>query len=206
MKYLSFKNITKADRIAGLQLNRLINGYVKYERLDKLYLLEEVKYNGQVGKVGQLLMNAKSKEIPIFNGVKQGSSYNSNNVYVYFKPNMTTDAKEWIRKVYGTKFTVKNKTTYETSVRTVAKEEERYSSQVNNYIADRIKEIQIETSDWGHDDRSYSKVVKGIKKKDNKKETNIELSDDDETVRTDNKSAKSQESMDTLTDMSEVLM
>ena len=45
VKYLSFKNNTKADRIAGLQLNRFINRYVKYERLDKLYLLEEAKYN-----------------------------------------------------------------------------------------------------------------------------------------------------------------
>ena len=94
MKYLSFKNNTKADRIAGLQLNRLINGYVKYERLDELYLLEEAKYNGQVGKVGQLLMNAKSKGILIFNGIEQGSGYNSNKVYVYFKLNMITDAKE----------------------------------------------------------------------------------------------------------------
>jgi len=49
--------------------------------------------------------------------------------------------------VYGTNFTVKNKIIYETSVKTVDKEEERYSSQVNDYIADRIKEIQIEMSD-----------------------------------------------------------
>jgi len=49
-------------------------------------------------------------------------------------------------------------------------------------------------------------VVKGIKKNENKKETNVELSDDDKTIRTDNKSAKSQESMDTLIDMSKVSM
>jgi len=206
VKYLSFKNNTKTERIAGLQLNRLINGRVKYERLDEITLLDEAKYNGQVGKVGKLLMMAKAKGIPIFNGVEQGSGKNSSKVYVYFKPNMTTEAKDWIRKVYGTTFTVKDKKNYETSIRAVTKEEEEYSSQVNNYIADRIKEIQIKESDWGYDNRSYSEVVKGIKRNDNKAETSDELNEDDETVITDNKSIRSQASADTLTDMSEVTM
>ena len=40
IKYLSFKNNTRADRIAGLKLNRLINGRTKYERLDDIHLLD----------------------------------------------------------------------------------------------------------------------------------------------------------------------
>ena len=108
--------------------------------------------------------------------------------------------------MYGTTFTVKDKKNYKTSVRAVTKEEEEYSSQVNNYIADRIKEIQIKESDWGYDNRSYSEVVKGIKRNNNKAETSDELNEDDKTVITDNKSIRSQASADILTDMSEVTM
>ena len=86
-------------------------------------------------------MKVKSNEISIFNGIEQGSGSNSKNVYMYFKPNMITEVNEWIRKTYGINFTVKNKTTYEISVRTVDKEEKMYSTQVNDFIVDRIKEI-----------------------------------------------------------------
>jgi len=37
-------------------------------------------------------MSAKVKGILIFNGVEQGSGYNDNKVYVYFKLNMTSEA------------------------------------------------------------------------------------------------------------------
>ena len=60
---------------------------------------------------------------------------------MYFKPNMTLGVKEWIRKVCGKTFRVKDKETCEISVRVIDQEEERYSNQVNTCIADRIKEI-----------------------------------------------------------------
>ena len=128
VKYLSFKNSIRVDKIAELHLNRLLNGKVKYERLDELQLSVTVRYNRQQGNVGQLLMSAKVKGISIFNGVEQGSKYHSNKVYMYFKLNMTSEAKEWIRKVYRKIFKVKDKETYETSVRVFNQEEEKYSN------------------------------------------------------------------------------
>ena len=70
VKYISFKNSTKVEKLAGLHLNRLINCKVKYEQFDNLFLLESAQYNGQEETVGQLLMRAKSNGIPIFNGVE----------------------------------------------------------------------------------------------------------------------------------------
>jgi len=39
-------------------------------------------------------MSIKTKGVPIFTRVEQGSGKNSNKVYLYFKPNMEEDAKD----------------------------------------------------------------------------------------------------------------
>ena len=46
IKYVSFKNSTKADKIAGLKLNRLLNVRVKYEWLEDVNTLAAVRYKG----------------------------------------------------------------------------------------------------------------------------------------------------------------
>jgi len=133
---------------------------------------------------------------------------------VYFKPNMSLEANEWIRKVYGKTFRVANKTTYQSTVKVVTKEEEGYSTQVNHYIAERINHIKIEESGWNNDNRSYSEVVRGSMKDDSSQRcgnTNTESNknyekEDDDTVITDNKSIKSHDSNDTMTDTSDVTM
>ena len=45
VKYLSFKNNIRAEKIAGLYLNRLINRKHKYEWLNDIELLDNAKYN-----------------------------------------------------------------------------------------------------------------------------------------------------------------
>ena len=52
IKYVSFKNSTKADKIAGLKLNRLLNVRVKYERLEDVNTLAAVRYKGHRGILG----------------------------------------------------------------------------------------------------------------------------------------------------------
>jgi len=47
VKYVSFKNSTKADRIAGLKLNQLLNIRLKYEWLEDIKVLEKVIYKGR---------------------------------------------------------------------------------------------------------------------------------------------------------------
>ena len=73
-------------------------------------------------------MSTKVKGIQIFNSVEQGFRHNCDKIYIYFKPNMTMGAKEWIRKICGNTFKVKDKETCETSVRAINQEEERYNN------------------------------------------------------------------------------
>ena len=92
-------------------------------------------------------MSAKVNGMTVFNGVEQGSGQNCNRVYIYFKPNKILEAKEWVKKVYRKTFKVNGKKSYETSIRVLNKDEENYNHQVNNYIVDRIKAIQIDNMD-----------------------------------------------------------
>ena len=44
VKHLSFKNNIRVERIAGLQLNRLLNGRIKCERLDNAHVMDKAKW------------------------------------------------------------------------------------------------------------------------------------------------------------------
>ena len=61
-------------------------------------------------------MAAKSNGISIFLGIEQGSGPNTKNVYVYFKSSMATEAKEQIRRNFGTIFKINRKKEYEISL------------------------------------------------------------------------------------------
>ena len=88
------------------------------------------------------------------------------------------------------------------------KEEETYNHQVNNYIVDRIKAIQIDNMDEIADNCSWSDVVKGTKASYgySEKEDYEKADSDDETVLTNNKSLQSNESLESLTDISQKSM
>ena len=75
-------------------------------------------------------------------------------------------------------------------MRAIDQEEERYSNQINTYIADRIKEIKIDNIEIMDDDWSYS-IMRGVKKGANDREKVEEINSNKETVVTDNKSLKS---------------
>ena len=72
IKYASFKNSTKADKIAGLTLNRLINVHARYEWLNDATVLTNAKYKGTKGSLGQMIMNVKVRGVTVFNGAEQG--------------------------------------------------------------------------------------------------------------------------------------
>jgi len=198
IKYVSFKNSTKADKIAGLKLNRLINVHTRYEWLNDVTVLTTAKYKGIKGSLGQMIMNVKVKGVPVFKGVEQGWGKNSNRVYLYYKPNMTDEVKQWIRNIYGKDFVVEGKGTYETSVKAINLHEEKYNSEIREYLADRIKEIEIGENSINNDNRSYSDVVRGVPKAARGYGKQKEYNDDD-TVYTDNRSKRSIESDDTIT-------
>ena len=109
IKYISFANSTRNKRIGALQLNKCINIKLKYECLENVNALELAKYNGVEQIVSEVIMSIKSKGIPLFYSIEQGTGRNSNNVYIYFKGTMAVEGKDWIRKNYGTKFTIPKK-------------------------------------------------------------------------------------------------
>ena len=59
IKYASFKNSTKVDKIAGLALSRLINVHAQHEWLNDATVLTNAKYKGTKGSLGQMIMNVK---------------------------------------------------------------------------------------------------------------------------------------------------
>ena len=66
----------------------------KYEWLDDLQVLADASFDGQEMTVSQILTKAKKNGVLLFKGVEQGSGINENKVFVYFKPNMTKEARE----------------------------------------------------------------------------------------------------------------
>ena len=143
IKYASFSNSSKVERLRALQLNKLINVRVKCESLNNINVLEEAEYNNKKQTVAEVIMSAKVNGMPLFIGVEQGSGKNNVNTYVYFKPNMSTEAKEWISKKFGTTFKVKDKADYEISAPKQTITDKECHSELNDYIIDRLKIIKI---------------------------------------------------------------
>ena len=114
---------------------------------------------------------------------------------------MISEAKDWIRKEYGRKFKVKDKTSYETSVYSFKLDKEMINRQVSEYINERLREIQTNDGTNMKKKRSYSEVVKEgkIKKRGKVKENDI-ISDKD-TVITKNVSNKSRNRLEEISDM-----
>jgi len=70
-----------------------MNVKTKYEWLENISIIAIAKFNRKHMIVGQILMKAKLNGVLLFNGIKQGPGMNSNNMYVYFKPNMTEEVR-----------------------------------------------------------------------------------------------------------------
>jgi len=83
-----FKHSSKAERVAGVKLNQLLNVKLKYEFLEDTAVLADVEFNGKKITVAQVLIKAKMNGVFLFNGVEQGVGKYSSRVYVYYKPGM----------------------------------------------------------------------------------------------------------------------
>ena len=58
---------------------------------------------------------------------------------------IAVESKDWIRKNYGTKFTIPKKEEYITSLPKITGEEETYHRELNDYILNKMKVITITT-------------------------------------------------------------
>jgi len=47
IKYVSFKHSSKAERVAGVKLNQLLNVKLKYEFLEDTAVLADAEFNGK---------------------------------------------------------------------------------------------------------------------------------------------------------------
>ena len=70
IKYVSFSNSTRNERIGVLQLNKCINIKLKYEYLENVDVLELAKYNGVEQIVSKVIMSIKSKGILLFHSIE----------------------------------------------------------------------------------------------------------------------------------------
>ena len=117
---------------------------------------------------------------------------------------MISEAKDWIRKEYGQKYKVKDKTSYEISVYSFKLDKEMINRQVSKYINERLREVQINDGTNMKKKRSYSEVVKeGKIKKRGKVKENHTISDKD-TVITKNVSNKSCDRLEEISQKSKM--
>jgi len=94
IKYVSFANSTRNERIGGLQLNKYINIRLKYECIKNVRVLDIAKYQGQEKPLSEIIMEAKKGGILLFHGIEQGSGKNEGNTYVYFKGTIAVEARD----------------------------------------------------------------------------------------------------------------
>ena len=93
--------------------------------------------------VAEGLIEVQKNGVPILMGVEKGSGKNQTNAYACFKPNRALEAKNWIRKNFGTKFIIAGKKEHVTTLPKINKEEESCRNDLNDYILDRLKVITI---------------------------------------------------------------
>ena len=185
------------ERVIALQLNKLLNIKMKYKWLENIQVHAEAEFNGKRMIVGQILMKAVSNGIHLFNGIKQDSRLNSHNVYVYFKPNMTDEARKWIRNNYGKTFIILDAKEHVSLVGEIKPKEERVNKEIHNYIIERLKEVKIEENTKK---KSYREVVIGVKSSNKQEDDHMELTSNGDTYKMSNRSNEEEHSEDSITE------
>ena len=104
IKYISFKHNTRTERIAGMNLNKLLNGRLKYDWLVDVRLFDPATSNREKKTISQIIMNAKVNGKHIFNGLEQGRGEFSDRLCLHYKPSMKEYAQKWIQHNYGKGF------------------------------------------------------------------------------------------------------
>ena len=82
MSKKSFANVTRNERIGGLQLKKCINIKLKYECLENFDALDKVTIEGKQQTLGEIIMKAKMNRTPLFQGIEQGSGKNQNHTRI----------------------------------------------------------------------------------------------------------------------------
>ena len=119
----------------------------------------------------------------MFLRVEQGLGKNQNNTNACFKPNVATEAKNWIRHYFGTRFAIAGKKECITTLPKVNKEEESCKNELNDCILDRLKTIAINKDNQPKQKTSLEiatgkevdnqKVEKCVCRKENEKQCNV---------------------------------
>lgn len=161
IKYVSFNNSTKNERIGTLQLNKCINIKLKYECLEDVGVLDEVEFNNEKSTLSEVIMSVKKEGASLFHGIEQGYGKNVNNTYVYFKGTRSVEAREWLRKNYGINLRVKDKAEYTTSLPKVTGDEASYHKDLNDYIISRMQVITIDEN-RNKAPKSYLEALTGM--------------------------------------------
>ena len=86
---------------------------------------------------------------------------------------MATEAKNWIRQNYGTKFTITGKTEHVTSLPKVNAEEESCRNELNDQVTDRLKVITINENSQSKQ-KTFLEIVTG-KEAPNQKEEKMNM-------------------------------
>ena len=199
-KHVSFKHNTRAERIAGMNLNKMLNGRLKYDWLENVRVFDKATFQGEKKSTSQIIMNAKAKGMHIFNRLEQGRGKYSERLHLHYKPNMKEDAQKWIQQHYGTIFKIEGQDQHVSSVRAISKEDETINSNIQDYISSRLQEVTITTENTR---RSCSSVVKGTPKDDETCQHRA-VDSDDETCITNNASAYSKDSLDSYDEITTV--
>ena len=200
VKYISFKNNNSNEKISGLKINKLINVKLKYDWLEEVSVFDKARFQGKKMYLSQVLMKAKKNGMNLITGVEQGCGRYNNRVYFYYKSNVKKEINEWIQTHYGQDFTIEGKARYKTSMKEMTPEERTINKANTDYILERLKEIEIDETSK----RSYSQVVQqNSKPTKNDENENEKVNSDDETCVTSNKSSISNQSFDTMTEISE---
>ena len=131
-------------------MNKLLNTRLKYESLDNVSVLEQATYNGKYVTASEVMMSETKNGGKLFQGIEQGSEKMKHNSCVCFKPNMRSEAQEWIRSTYGTTFKIKNKDFYEVTVPVQTKADKECVNELHDLIVDRLKVVQTDTSKYSH--------------------------------------------------------
>ena len=70
VKYISFVNSTRNERIGSLQLNKYINIRLKYECLEEVGILDEAEYQGKKKTLAEIIIEARKEGKQLFHGIE----------------------------------------------------------------------------------------------------------------------------------------
>ena len=152
-------------------MNKSLNARLKYESLDNVSVLEQATHSRKDVAALEVMMNATKNGGKLLQEIQQGHGKMKHNACLCFKTNMRSEAQEWITSTHGKTFKIKNKYCCETTVTMQIKAGKERGNESHDFIIDRLKVVQIDTSKHGcvevsnKEEMSNKKRHKKIEKK-----------------------------------------